>query len=104
MQDIEDYFNMVKDAGVIPLTAGGDHSITYPIMKAIGRDERWHGYIDAHCDTGGEYDDCKFHHGGPFRMAVLDQYWTRNARCKSVYVGLRKLSGSSRVRHDGFPH
>ena len=29
-------------------------------------------HIDAHCDTAGEYEGAKFHHGGPFRLAVLD--------------------------------
>ena len=92
MQDIEDYFNTVKDAGVKPLTAGGDHSITYPIMKAIGSDEPvGMVHIDAHCDTGGEYDDCKFHHGGPFRMAVLDGVLDPE---RSVQIGIR---GSSEV-------
>jgi agmatinase len=28
-------------------------------------------HIDAHCDTGGAYEGTKFHHGGPFREAVL---------------------------------
>jgi len=28
--------------------------------------------IDAHCDTSGPYEGSKFHHGGPFRKAVLD--------------------------------
>ena len=28
-------------------------------------------HIDAHCDTMGEIDGSKFHHGGPFRQAVL---------------------------------
>ena len=42
------------------------------ILKAIGRD-RPVGmvHIDAHCDTSGEYEGAKFHHGGPFRHAVL---------------------------------
>ena len=41
--------------------------------KAVGR-ERPVGliHIDAHCDTGGPFDRTKFHHGGPFRNAVLD--------------------------------
>ncbi len=61
------------DAGVIPLAVGGDHSITYPILKALGKD-RPVGmvHIDAHCDTGGTFEGSKFHHGGPFRQAVLD--------------------------------
>jgi guanidinopropionase len=29
-------------------------------------------HIDAHCDTSGPYEMTKFHHGGPFRQAVLD--------------------------------
>ena len=30
-------------------------------------------HIDAHCDTGGAFRPArKFHHGGPFRQAVLD--------------------------------
>lgn len=70
--DIEDYFTQICAANVIPLAVGGDHSITYSILKAIGRD-RPVGmvHIDAHCDTSGEYEGAKFHHGGPFRHAVL---------------------------------
>jgi agmatinase len=71
--DIEGFFERVRAAGVIPLAVGGDHSITYPILKALGRD-RPVGmiHIDAHCDTGGTFEGSKFHHGGPFRQAVLD--------------------------------
>lgn len=72
LDDIESYFLQLSAAGVLPLAAGGDHSITYPILKALGKD-RPVGlvHIDAHCDTGGEFDGAKFHHGGPFRNAVL---------------------------------
>jgi agmatinase len=71
--DIEARFNQIVDAGVIPLAVGGDHSITHPILKAVGRKQPVGMiHIDAHCDTGGAYDLTKFHHGGPFRNAVLD--------------------------------
>src|SRR6202163_520143 len=33
--DIEAFYRKVKAAGVIPISAGGDHSITYPIFRAI---------------------------------------------------------------------
>ena len=36
--EIEAFFHTLIDAGVKPLSAGGDHSITYPILKALGRD------------------------------------------------------------------
>jgi len=71
--DIERRVGQIVDAGVAPLSVGGDHSISHPILKALGR-KRPVGmiHIDAHCDTGGPFDQTKFHHGGPFRNAVLD--------------------------------
>jgi guanidinopropionase len=72
IEDIETYYTELAAAGVKPLSVGGDHSITYPILKALGAKEpvgMFH--IDAHMDTGGAYDGEKFHHGGPFRQAVL---------------------------------
>ncbi|MDX2201406.1 MAG: agmatinase [Hyphomicrobiaceae bacterium] len=70
--DIEAFFTRIVSAGVIPLAVGGDHSITQSILAAVGK-ARPVGlvHIDAHCDTGGVYEGSKFHHGGPFRQAVL---------------------------------
>jgi len=72
IEDIAAFYTRVHKAGVRPLSVGGDHSITYPILQGLGRD-RPVGlvHIDAHCDTMGEIDGSKFHHGGPFRQAVL---------------------------------
>jgi agmatinase len=72
-EDIEAFYTGIVEAGVTPLSVGGDHSITYSILKAVGRG-RPVGmlHIDAHCDTSGPYEGSKFHHGGPFRQAVLD--------------------------------
>lgn len=73
LRDIEQYYLGLKERGIRPLSVGGDHSITYPILKALGRDAPLAlVHIDAHCDTMGAYDGSKFHHGGPFRLAVLD--------------------------------
>jgi agmatinase len=71
-EDIEAFFGKVHWAGVTPVSVGGDHSMTLPILKAIGRD-RPVGmvHIDAHADTGGPFEGSRFHHGGPFREAVL---------------------------------
>lgn len=70
--DSEAFFAKAADAKVATLAVGGDHSITLPILKALGRD-RPLGllHIDAHCDTGGPFEGSRFHHGGPFREAVL---------------------------------
>jgi agmatinase len=72
------------------LSVGGDHSVTYPILKALGR-ERPVGlvHIDAHCDTMGSYDGSKFHHGGPFRLAVLDGVLDPE---RTIQIGIRGAS------------
>ena len=71
--DILAYYKSVAAAGVVPLSVGGDHSVSLPILRALGA-KRPLGmiHIDAHCDTSGAYEGAKFHHGGPFRHAVLD--------------------------------
>jgi agmatinase len=70
--DIEAFFARAHAAGVSTIAVGGDHSLTLPILRALGRD-RPLGllHIDAHCDTGGPFEGSRFHHGGPFREAVL---------------------------------
>ena len=92
LEDIESYYKQIVGAGVIPLSVGGDHSITYPILKAIG-EKRPVGmvHIDAHMDTGGAFEGEKFHHGGPFRQAVLAGVLDPD-RC--VQIGIR---GSSEI-------
>ncbi|PWC36263.1 agmatinase [Azospirillum sp. TSO35-2] len=85
--DLFAFYSKVKDAGVIPLTVGGDHSITYSILRALGRDQPvGMVHIDAHCDTSGEYEGAKFHHGGPFRQAVLDGVLDPE---RTVQIGIR---------------
>jgi guanidinopropionase len=88
--DIEAFYHQVRDAGVVPLSVGGDHSITYPILKALGRHTPvGMVHIDAHCDTGGEHDGSKFHHGGPFRQAVLDGVLDP---ARTIQIGIRGSS------------
>jgi agmatinase len=90
LQDIEHYYVALKDQGVRPLSVGGDHSITYPILKALGKDAPVGlVHIDAHCDTMGAYDGSKFHHGGPFRLAVLDGVLDPE---RTIQIGIRGSS------------
>lgn len=87
IEDIEAYYHRVVDAGVLPLSVGGDHSVTHPILKAVGRDGPVACiHIDAHCDTSGEYEGAKFQHGAPFRHAVLDGVLDPE---RTVQIGIR---------------
>jgi agmatinase len=90
IEDLELWCRHLAVQGVLPLTVGGDHSITYPIMKALGaKQPLGMVHIDAHCDTGGEFDQTRFHHGGPFRLAVLDGVLDPT-RC--IQIGIRGSS------------
>lgn len=86
-EDIERFIASIVNAGVVPLSVGGDHSMGLPVLRAIGRD-RPVGmiHIDAHCDTGGSFEGCKFHHGGPFRQAVLDGVLDPR---RTIQIGIR---------------
>ena len=62
----------VLAAGAVPLVAGGDHSISLPILRAVAA---VHGPLslvqfDAHLDTWGDYFGGKYWHGSPFRRAI----------------------------------
>ena len=85
--DIETAITRIHAAGVLPLSIGGDHSMTYPILRALGRDRPLGMvHIDAHCDTSGELEGSRFHHGGPFRQAVLDGVLDPE---RTIQIGIR---------------
>ena len=86
-RDIEEHFTAIAAKGVVPLAVGGDHSISYSILKAVGaRRPVGMVHIDAHCDTSGPYEGSKFHHGGPFRQAVLDGVLDPR---RTIQIGIR---------------
>lgn len=71
LKEIETFYSSVLSAGIVPLSVGGDHAISLPILRAVaaaGPVGMIH--IDAHCDTGDDYMGSRFHHGAPFRRAV----------------------------------
>ncbi|MEE8625115.1 MAG: arginase family protein, partial [Acidiferrobacterales bacterium] len=71
----------------VPISAGGDHSVTLPIFRAIAS-ERPVGMVhfDAHCDTGDDYLGSKFHHGAPFRRAVEEGLLDPK---RTIQIGIR---------------
>jgi guanidinopropionase len=87
VKDIELFYRRLVEANVLPVTAGGDHSITYPIFKAIAADTPiGMVHIDAHTDTWGEIWGSKFHHGAPFRTAVEEGLLDPQ---RTIQIGIR---------------
>ena len=71
VDDIEGFHRRVLRAGIRPLTVGGDHSITYPVLRALGADAPVGlVHVDAHTDTWDQFLNTRFSHGAPFRRAV----------------------------------
>jgi len=71
---VETYFKQVVGANILPLSAGGDHLVSLPILRAVGQSEPV-GMIhfDAHTDLwDGYFGGFKFTHGTPFRRAIDD--------------------------------
>lgn len=66
------------DAGAVPIIAGGDHSITFPELKAYymkyGKMALIH--FDSHLDTGIQKDPARnfYNHGNPFSSAIREGY------------------------------
>ena len=76
-----------------PLSFGGDHSITYPILRAMraryGKLNILH--IDAHTDLYDEFEGDRYSHASPFARAFEDE--CVNAL---VQVGLRSVGPNER--------
>jgi agmatinase len=69
---IEAGVTAILSAKATPVSVGGDHSITLPILRAVARRHGPVGVVhfDAHPDTWDEYFGSKFFHGTPFRRAI----------------------------------
>ncbi|XDZ64257.1 agmatinase [Alphaproteobacteria bacterium LSUCC0396] len=85
---IEAYFDAMLLHDVIPLTMGGDHTLTLPILRAMAKK---HGpvallHIDAHADVNEHMFGEAIAHGTPFRRAVEENLIDT---ARSFQIGLR---------------
>ena len=72
MNRITSFYKTVIEKGIKPLTAGGDHLTSLPVLRAVA-DKGPLGMIhfDSHTDLFHSYfDGTMFTHGTPFRRAV----------------------------------
>jgi len=72
MKRITEFYKKVKSNGIIPMTVGGDHLTSLPVLRALASSAPV-GMIhfDAHTDLFESYfDGYKYTHGTPFRRAI----------------------------------
>ncbi len=74
LRRIEAEVSYLHQGGVTPLSIGGDHIISYPILRALGsKGPLGMIHVDAHSDTGDTFfGGQKLTHGTPFRRAIED--------------------------------
>lgn len=66
------YYQSLTSDGIVPLSAGGDHLVSLPVLRGINQGTPL-GMIhfDAHTDLfDGYFGGCKYTHGTPFRRAI----------------------------------
>lgn len=96
---IEEAVAEAVQAGDIPISIGGDHAVTYPILKAIAKH---HGpvsilHVDAHPDLYDELLGNRRSHATPFARIMEDGLATR-----LVQVGIRTLNAHQRAQAERF--
>lgn len=85
---IEQHYSAVLENAVTPISIGGDHTITLPILRAIARK---HGpvaliHVDAHADVNDTMFGEPVAHGTIFRRAIEEKLVDPRSM---VQIGLR---------------
>ena len=65
------FFKNLAGHNIAPIAAGGDHTITLPILRGLFKGEPFGAvHFDAHADTLDTYLGTKINHATPFRRLV----------------------------------
>ncbi|MEP6064967.1 MAG: agmatinase [Paracoccaceae bacterium] len=90
--NIETGVRAALNAGALPVTIGGDHSINIPCIRAFDDQGDIHILqIDAHLDFVDERHGVRHGHGNPMRRAAEQSYVTGLTQ-----VGIRNVSSTAR--------
>lgn len=92
-REIEDHVGRIVRKGAAVLALGGDHSVTYPILRGYAsagiRPTILH--FDAHPDLYDEYDGRRYSHASPFARIMEE-----DLACRLVQVGIRTMNPHQR--------
>ncbi len=96
---IERAVRELLEKGKRPLSLGGDHSITYPILKSFAK--RYPGltlvHFDAHPDLYHEFEGSRVSHACPFARIMEEKLAAR-----LVQIGIRTMNGHQREQAGKF--
>jgi arginase len=96
---IERGVDQLLGGGGLPLVLGGDHSITYPVLRAVRRrhDTLSVLHIDAHPDLYDEFEGDRYSHACPFARVLEEGLIDR-----LVQVGIRAMTRDQRAQASRF--
>ena len=88
LSKIEIFFKNISKMGTIPISIGGDHLISLPILRGLKKDKAIGIFqFDSHSDTWDSYfGGYKYTHGTPFRRAIEEKLVDPT---KYVMLGIR---------------
>ena len=88
LKKIEKFYLSIIESKTIPLSIGGDHLVSLPILRALGKKEPLGLFqFDSHADTWDSYfGGYKYTHGTPFRRAIEENLIDPK---KYVMIGIR---------------
>ena len=88
LNKITSFYNAIAESNTIPLSIGGDHLVSLPILRALAKEKPLGMFqFDAHSDTWDSYfGGFKYTHGTPFRRAIEENLIDPK---KYVILGLR---------------
>ena len=84
---IQEHFERIHAAGIVPISIGGDHTVPLPILRAIAKDGPV-GIVqfDAHADTLDELVGTRINHATTFRRGVEENLIDPK---RTIQIGLR---------------
>ncbi len=90
--DITGFYHKICSAGAVPLSVGGDHSISLPILRAVAAKQPvGMVHLDAHTDMSDHEFGHKFTHGTPFRRAMEEGLLDPK---RTIQIGIRGAQNS----------
>lgn len=95
LREIEDTITSLLDLGIYVVALGGDHAITYPILKAYHKKYRKLNilHLDAHPDLYDEYEGNRYSHACLFARIMEE-----NLASRVVQIGVRTLNPHQRTQ------
>ena len=85
----------LMEGGARPVALGGDHSVTYPVLRAVRR----HAprltivHVDAHADLYDEFEGDRYSHACPFARIMEERLADR-----LIQVGIRTMNAHQRTQ------